>query len=130
MSHIGKHVSLFLSRLLQDQDPQKALDPFDENSDAKLTAIARKFEEKYVSLHLHHLRAKTCDLLRMRKRVDLTFDPGDFIAIGPQEKEKKNPPIGTKSASAEFICTAPILTILTCAEHYLYIFSKPIGLDR
>ena len=80
---------IFLSRLLQDQDPQKALDPFDEDSDAKLTAIARKFEEKYVSLHLHHLRAKTCDLLRMRKRVDLTFDPGDFYCYRARRKGKE-----------------------------------------
>ena len=48
-----QHVLLFFSRLLQDQDPQKALDPLDEDSDANLIAIARQFEEKYVSLHSH-----------------------------------------------------------------------------
>jgi len=36
-------------RLLQDQRPQTGLDPFEDDSDAKIAAIARKFEEKYVS---------------------------------------------------------------------------------
>jgi len=34
-------------RLLQDQRPQTGLDPFEDDSDAKIAAIARKFEEKY-----------------------------------------------------------------------------------
>ena len=74
---------------MQGQDPQKALDPFDEDSDAKLTAIAKKFEEKYVSLHIHHLRAKTCDLLRMRRTCSLTFDPSNLLLQGPKKRKRK-----------------------------------------
>ena len=61
------------------------------------------------------------------ERVDLTFDPGDFIATGPEEKEKNNPPIGTQSASAEIYSTYP--HHFTMHRALFIYFSKPIGLD-
>lgn len=73
--------------MLQDQDPQKALDPFDEDSDANLIAIARQFEEKYVS-YIHTLKVKPCDLLRMRRTSNLTFDPGDLLLQGPKKRKR------------------------------------------
>lgn len=48
---LTKKMTCFIGslRLLQDQRPQTGLDPFEDDSDAKIAAIARKFEEKYVS---------------------------------------------------------------------------------